>query len=576
MDRHDVRKLLVAICLASGAATTVAHAADSSSFQKLVSDWYQEDFRLHPMEAGNAGFHQYDGKMEEVSAASHEAERKRLHAWLDKFNAVEAKSLPQTDEDDREVLIGKLEARLLEEENIQMWRHDPGVYSGQVTEAVFLTIKRNYAPLADRMRYAIEREGRIPELLATAKTVIDKPPRVYVDVALENIDGAIAFFESSVPEAFKPVVDKKLQAQLADVNTKSLAALEDYRDWLKSIQPTANGSYALGAENYRRKLAYEEMVDMPLDQVLAMGEAQLKKDQAAFVAAAQQIDPSKSPDQVMAELIKDHPTAETLIPTARDELVALRKFIADRNLVPLPPEHAPTVIPTPTFERALIEAAEDSPGAYDKVAKQAFYYITPPDPSLTPEEREAYLEGYSTPVLNNVSVHEVFPGHFVQLMLMRSLPGLSMVRRLSMTNSNVEGWAHYCETMMLDEGFGNGDPKLRLGQIVDALLRDGRYIVGIKEHTQGMTVEQATDFFVKEAHQTPQIARKEALRGTSDPTYLYYALGKLEILKLRQDWQAKMGDKYTIGEFHKRLMEAGTVPIKIIRREMMGADGPLL
>jgi uncharacterized protein (DUF885 family) len=528
------------------------------------------------MTAGYAGFHQYDGKMEEVSAASHEAERKRLHGWLDKFNAVDPKSLPRTDEDDREVAIDKIKARLLEEEDIQMWRHDPGAYSGLVTEAVFQTIKRDYAPLDQRMRYAIEREGRVPELLATAKTVIDKPPRVYVDVALENIDGAIDFFQSSVSEAFKPVADKDLQKQLADVNAKALAALKDYRDWLKSIQPAANGSYALGAENYRRKLAYEEMVDMPLDQVLAVGEAQLKKDQAAFAEAAHRIDPSKSPDQVLAELIKDHPTAETLIPIARDQLVAMRKFIVDHNLVPLPPEHAPTVMPTPTFERALIEAEEDSPGPYDKVAKEAFYFITPPDPGLTPEQREEYLEGYNIPVLSNVSVHEVFPGHFVQLMLMRSLPGLSMVRRLSMTNSDVEGWAHYCETMMLDVGFGNDDPKLRLGQITDALLRDARYIVGIKLHTQGMTVDQATDFFVKEGHQSPPIARKEALRGTSDPTYLYYALGKLEILKLRQDWQAKMGDAYSIGEFHKRLMEAGTVPIKIIRREMMGADGPLL
>ena len=576
MDCYEVCKLLVAICLASGVPALAAEAADTPAFQKLVSDWYQEDFRVHPMTAGYAGFHQYDGKMEEVSAASHEAERKRLHGWLDRLNAVDPKSLPLKDADDREVLIGKVQARLLEEEDIQMWRHDPGAYSGLVTEAVFQTIKRDYAPLEQRMRYAIEREGRIPELLATARTVIDKPPRVYVDVALENIDGAIGFFESSVSEAFKPVADKELQKQLADANAKSLVALKDYRDWLKSIQPAANGDYALGAEKYRRKLAYEEMVDLPLDRVLAVGEAQLRKDQAAFVSAARKIDPSKSPDAVMAALIKDHPTADTLVPMAREQLVTLRKFIADRNLVPLPPEHAPTVMPTPTFERALIEAEEDSPGPYDKVAKEAFYFITPPGADLTPQQQEEYLQGYSIPVLNNVSVHEVFPGHFVQLMLMRSLPDLSMVRRLSQTTSNVEGWAHYCETMMLDEGFGDGDPKLRMGQIVDALLRDARYIVGIKEHTEGMSVDQATDFFVKEAHQTPEIARKEALRGTSDPTYLYYALGKLEILKLREDWQARMGEKYAIGEFHRRLMEAGTVPIKIIRREMMGADGPLL
>ena len=554
----------------------VAQAAETSAFQKLVSAWYQDEFRVHPMMANYAGFHEWDGKMEDVSVAGHETERQRLHGWLVKLHTVDPQSLSQLDRDDREILIGKIEAQLLEEEDIQSWRHDPGIYSGLVTEAVFQTIKRDYAPLPERLRFAIEREQRIPDMLATAKTLIDKPPRVYVDVALENIDGAIGFFEASVPAAFKPVADAELQKQLADANGKALAALKDYREWLKSIQPSANGSFALGAENYRRKLAYEEMVDLPIDQVLAIGEAQLNKDQAAFVATAHKIDPTKSPDEVAAELIKDHPTADTLISTAREQLVALRKFIVDRNLVPLPPEHAPTVAPTPTFERALIEAEEDSPGAYDKNATEAFYFITPPDVDLTPAQREDYLQGYNIPVLSNTSVHEVFPGHFVQLMLMRSLPDLSMVRRLAMTNSDVEGWAHYCEQMTLDEGFGNDDPKLRLGQIVDALLRDARYIVGIKLHTAGMTVDQATDFFVKEGHQTPPMARKEALRGTSDPTYLYYTLGKLEILKLRQDWQAKMGDKYTIGEFHKRLMEAGTVPIKIIRREMMGTDGPLL
>jgi uncharacterized protein (DUF885 family) len=577
MNRYRPRPWFVAISLACGLIfTTTAHAAETSAFQTMVHDWYQDDFRVHPMSANYAGFHEWDGKMEDVTVAGHETERQRLHGWLVRLHRVDAKSLSMTDQDDREILIGKIKARLLEEEDIQSWRHDPGIYSGLVTEAVFQTIKRDYAPLADRLRFAIAREGRIPEMLATAKTLIDKPPRVYVDVALENIDGAIGFFEASVPEAFKPVADADLQKQLADVNAKALAALKDYRDWLKTIQPTADGNFALGAENYRRKLDYEEMVDMPVDQVLAVGEAQLKKDQAAFVATAHRIDPSKSPDQVAAELIKDHPTADTLVSTARDELVALRKFIVDRNLVPLPPEHAPTVLPTPTFERALIEAEEDSPGPYDKNAKEAFYFVTPPGPELTAEQREEYLQGYSIPVLNNVSVHEVFPGHFVQLMLMRSLPDLSMVRRLSQTNSNVEGWAHYCEQMTLDEGFGNDDPKLRLGQIVDALLRDARYIVGIKLHTAGMTVDQATDFFANEGHQSRPVARKEALRGTSDPTYLYYALGKLEILKLRQDWQAKMGDKYTIGEFHKRLMESGTVPIKIIRREMMGTDGPLL
>ncbi len=326
----------------------MAQAADTSAFQTLVHDWYQDEFRVHPMAANYAGFHEWDGKMEDVTVAGHETERQRLHGWLVRLHGVDAKSLSLTDQDDREILIGKIKARLLEEEDIQSWRHDPGIYSGLVTEAVFQIIKRDYAPLADRLRFAIEREQRIPDMLATAKTLIDKPPRVYVDVALENIDGAIGFFESSVPEAFKPVTDPgAAEATRRRQRQGALPRSRTIREWLKTIQPTANGSFALGSENYQRKLAYEEMVDMPVDQVLAVGEAQLKKDQAAFVATAHRIDPTKSPDAVAAELAKDHPTADTLVSTARDQLVALRKFIVDRDLVPLPPEHAPTVMPTP-------------------------------------------------------------------------------------------------------------------------------------------------------------------------------------------------------------------------------------
>lgn len=569
------RRLILSAALLALTTSGAAFAA-KPEFSSLVDGWYQDNFRAHPLFAGASGFHQWDNTIDDVTPAGHAAERKRLHAWLDRFTAIDPATLSQPDRDDREVLIAQIDAALLEEEKIQAWRHDPGRYSALATEAVFATIKRDYAPLKDRMRFAIARERLIPGMLASAKAEIEDPPRIYVDVALENIEGAIAFFQTSAAEAFKPVADAKLRAAFADSNAAAIAALQNYAAWLKTIQAGAHGDFALGPENYRLKLAYEEMIDLPLDQLLTIGEAQLRKDQEAFAATARLIDPTKSPDDVAAGIEKDHPAGDALIQTARDQLIALRQFIVDRSLTPLPPEKMPTVAATPGFERALIEAEMDPPGPYDKRAKEAFYFITPPDADLSPAERESYLEGFNIPVLNNTSVHEVFPGHFVQLMLMRSLPGLSMVRRLANVNSDVEGWAHYCEQMTLDEGFGNGDPKLRLGQIVDALLRDSRYIVGIRLHTKGMTVEQAADFFVKEGHQTPPMALKEAKRGTSDPTYLYYTLGKLEILKLRADWQARMGDRYTIGDFHKRLLEAGTVPLKIIRREMMGEDGPLL
>lgn len=568
----------VAILGITGAAfvSSAVLGADSGDFPALAKAWYRDNFRAHPLAGDFAGFHDGDEKLDDVSLAGHEAERKRLHDWLTRFEAIDPGGLSQTERDDREVTIAQIKAALLEEERIQAWRHDPGRYSSLVTEAAFQLVKRDYAPLDRRMRFAIAREKLIPGILATAKTVIQDPPKVYVDVALENLDGALDFFKTGLPGAFTPVRDAALQTRFTDANAKTIAALDDYKIWLENLLPGAKGDFALGAENFRLKLAYEEMVDLPLDRLLDIGYAQLKKDQQALEAAARRIDPGKSTDEVVAELERDHPTADGLVPAARDELVALRKFIVDRKLAPLPPETMPTVAATPEFERTLIEAEMDPPGPYEEKAKEAFYFVTPPARSLPAEQREAYLQGFAVPILNNVSVHEVFPGHFVQLMLMRSLPGLSMVRRLANANSNVEGWAHYCEQMTLDEGFGGGDPKLRVGQLLDALLRDVRYVAGIEMHTRGMTLERATELFVKEGHQTPPIALKEAERGTSDPTYLYYAVGKLEILKLREEWEAKMGDRYSIGAFHRRLLQGGTVPIKMIRREMMGADGPLL
>lgn len=567
------RFLALSLIVATAASAEPIKPAD---FVKLTEDWYQDQFRAHPLLASFAGFHQWDGQIDDVTEAGHKAEQARLHKWLDRLEKLDPSALPQREQDDREVLIGQIKSQLLEEKTIQAWRRDPGKYPSLVTEAVFQTVKRDYAPLDERMRFAIQRTRRIPAVLATAKTLIRDPAQVMVTVALENVGGSLEFFKAGLPDAFKSVPDAKLQQQFADANRAAIAALEDYQAWLKALEPNAKGSFALGPETYRLKLAYDEMVDMPLDQLLAVGEAQLKKDQAALEATAKRIDPTKTVDQVAADLLKDHPAADALVPTAEGQLVALRKFIVDRNLTPLPPEDHPAVAPTPLFERAVVEAEMDPPGPYEKHANEAFYFITPPASDLKPEQREEYLQGFNIPVLNNVSVHEVFPGHFVQLMLMRSLPGLSMVRRLAMVNSNVEGWAHYCEQMTLDEGFGGGDPKLRFGQLIDALLRDGRYVAAIKLHTEGMTIEQATDLFVHEAHQTPPIALMEARRGASDATYLYYALGKLEILKLRQAWQQKTGDSYAIGDFHRHFLEAGTMPIKIIRREMIGTDGPLL
>ena len=338
--------------------------------------------------------------------------------------------------------------------------------------------------------------------------------------------------------------------------------------------PRSQGDFRIGAENYRNKLLYDEMVDTPLDRLLAVGYEDLHRNQAELKRVAAQIDPNRSAEAILQDLENDHPTADKLLGSFRDVLGGLRDFIETKHIVTIPSKVAPIVEETPPFMRALTSASMDTPGAYEKVAKEAFFNVTLPDPSWPAKDVDEYLQGFNRGTIVSTAVHEAYPGHYIQFLWVPS--ATSKVRKLMGCGSNAEGWAHYTEQMMLDEGYGNGDLKLRLGQLQDALLRDARYIVGIQMHTGTMTMEQAIEFFVQEGHQVRPTAEKEAKRGTSDPTYLVYTLGKLEILKLREDYKAMKGGKYTLQEFHDAFLQQGTPPVKIVRKALLGNDSPVL
>jgi uncharacterized protein (DUF885 family) len=258
----------------------------------------------------------------------------------------------------------------------------------------------------------------------------------------------------------------------------------------------------------------------------------------------------------------------------RDTLSGLREYIVQHHLMTIPSPVMPIVEETPPFMRALTSASMDTPGPYEKVAKEAFFNVTLPEKTWSAAQTEDYLRSFNRGTIASTAIHEAFPGHYVQFLWMPTAP--SKVRKLISANTYVEGWAHYCEQMMIDEGYGGGDLKLRLGQLQDALLRDARFVVGIKLHTGQMTFEQGVDFFVKEGFQTKTTGERETKRGTSDATYLYYTLGKLEIMKLREDYKKLRGSAYTIEEFHNSFLSQGMPPIQIVRRKMLGNDSPVL
>jgi uncharacterized protein (DUF885 family) len=552
-----------------------AARADAPSFESFVKSYYAAEFAAHPVSATRAGIHDYDSKVDDLTAEGQARDMARLHAALKTLEAMAPKSLSDKDRDEREVLIGNIKGALLDGETIQYWRKDPGRYARVATGAVFELVHRDFAPAADRLRAAIAREKLIPGLLTAGKANLQHPPKAFVEIALRNLGGSINFFKNA-PAAFAEVDDAGLKHDFAASNDTAVAALEDYRTFLQSALATADGDFALGPKIFVERLTDNEMVDLPVPKLREVAYKRLHDDQAALKAAAAQIDPRQGTEHVVESLRANHPTAETLLATADADLKGLREFVISHHIATIPSDLLPKVEDTPGFQRATTAAAMDWPGPFEQHATQAFYYVSPPDAGLAPDKLEDYLRAYYEPGLELISTHEVWPGHFMQYLSRRAHPEWSLARQLAHAQSTTEGWAHYTEQMMVEEGLGNGDPKVKVAQLTEALLRDCRFVSSLAMHTEGKSVDDAAQIFMKECGSPEAEARREAYRGTSDPGYLNYTVGKLEILKLREDYKKKMGAKFSLTDFDDRFLAAGLVPVKIIRRELMGKDGELL
>ncbi len=551
-----------------------ASAGAPGRFAGLVKDYFDGTWRASPTQATSTGLHDWDAQLDDVSAAAHAREAARLASFMTRLRGLDVVKLSASDRNDRDVLVAEIDRQLLEEQTIQNWRHNPASYVDLMTTAIYSLIERDFAPLEARMRSVIARETLVPAMLAEArKNLADMPP-VFIDIALENLDGAVAFFKMDVPEAFVSVTDSALRRQFAASTKAILAAITEYKSFLVAQKPGAHASFVLG-RNVLQHLLATDMINVPVERVMAAGRAQLAKDRDAFLATEKRVDP-KAPDSALGVMEKDHPDGAHLVSTARDQLKALQSFIEVHKIIDLPSHMLPTVAETPPFARATIFGELDPPGALETHATKAYYFITPPDQKLSKADQDKYLGYFNRALLQNLSVHEALPGHFTQYLFAYANPNWSLVRKTASSYTATEGWAHYSEQMMLDENLGNGDPKLRLAQLQDALLRDCRLVDSIGMHTGKMTLAQATDMMRTQCFQPESVAYKEARRGTSDPGYYSYTLGKLEILKLREDTQKQQGKDFSLAKFHDQFLSAALVPIAVIRREILGKDGPVL
>jgi len=567
------------------AAQANAQSADDN-FRKLADEYFsQVMFKFAPTSGTLVGYHQYDSQLEDYSRAGVDREAAALKDFDAKFDAVDGSKLDESTEGDLEMVRNNIRGNLLELEVIRGWEKNPDNYSSGIAGSAFSLMERKFAPADERLRSLIAREKLMPAALMEARKNLKNPPQIFTQIALEQLPDIISFFENDVPSAFTDAKDPATIAEFKKTNAAVVAALRDYEQWVKAdLLPRSNGDFRLGAETYSKKLEYDEMVTTPLPKLLEIAYGDLRKNQAEFARIAKEVDPTKTPKQVLAELATDHPAPDKLLQAFHDRFDSEVGFIKSHHIITIPSDVQPVLEETPPFMRATTQASMDSPGPFETHSTTAYFNVTLPEKDWTPEHMSDYMSAFNVGTIVSTSVHEAYPGHYVQFLWVNH-GNLSEVRKLITSNTNVEGWAHYCEEMMLDEGYGQPGAgakdareakMIRLGQLQDALLRDARFVVGIKLHTGQMTLDQARAFFVNEGYQSPSIADVETKRGTEDPTYLYYTLGKLEIMKLRADVEKKEGASFSLQKFHDDFMRQGGAPIKIVRRAMLGDDSPVL
>jgi len=558
----------------------------SQTFNFLTDQYFHDVyFKFSPTAGTSAGKHEYDTQLEDYSAAGVQKNIAALHDYEKKFMAIDPKALDAEPAADYQILLNSIRASLLQLEVVRSWEKNPDNYSSGVTGSIFTIMERPYAPVNTRLRAAVEREKQIPQVFLEARKNLKNPPHIYTEIALEQIDGDVSFFQNDVPSAFADATDAEAKAEFAKTNAAVIEALKSYGAWMKSdLLPHSNGDFRYGADTYAKDLAYSEMVDIPLDHLLQIGLNDLHKNQAEFARVAKEIDPTKTPQQELAELAGMHPAPDKLLQAFQDRFNSEIGFIREHHIITIPSDVKPVLEETPPFMRATTQASMDPPGPFETHSTKAYFNVTLPDPKWDAAKTSEYMAAFNIGTIVSTSVHEAYPGHYIQFLWQNRFP--SDIRKLIGANTNIEGWAHYCEQMMLDEGYGKVTAKdereeklIRLGQLQDALLRDARFVVAIRLHTGvggAMSIPEAEDFFVKEGYQARPIAEVETKRGTSDALYLYYTLGKLEIMKLREDVKKKEGAAFNLQQFHDALMQQGFAPIKVIRKTMLHDDSPVL
>jgi uncharacterized protein (DUF885 family) len=546
----------------------------SEPLTHFVKEYIGYVHETYPTEAASDGVHVHDDLLEDFSRDAIEARARELGGWARRLEGIAISGLTPDEVRDRRMLGDCIRSRLFAVEEIRDWERNPLVYADLLATSVAQQVLFDYADPTERARRIGSKLRQTGRLLGEARENVTDAPGLFVKIAIESFEGVIRFIEKDLPRAFRDLDDLHVLGDLADASTEAVKSVGEYVEHLReTVAPNSKASFRLGQERFEQKLRLDEGINIPAHQLLSIAQRELEATQEEFLRVAATVD--SDPMDAWRQVKSRHPSADELVAVVREQVQALHTFLERKPIVTIPENAGLRIAPTPDFYRWTF-ASLWTPGPFETASIPAYYYITNVDPTWTSERQEEHLRDLSYAALWSISTHEVFPGHFLHFEHLRQVTSPLRKSGLFAPTSFIEGWAHYAEQMILDEGFERKNTDVRLGQLSEALVRLVRTIVGIRLHTEDLSVEQGVRIFREEAFLEEGSARQEAERGTFDPGYVLYALGKQMLLKLRSDTEEVQGDSFSLKRFHDTLLGHGALPFWMHRSMLVGDGGALV
>lgn len=543
----------------------------SEPLPHLVEAYLAHIHEAYPTTATFDGVHTHDDLLEDFSRSAVDTLLRDLGGFARRLDAINPDTLTPAERLDRPMLEANIRGRMFELEEVRSWERSPQLYAETIALSLAAQCLFAYAPQAERARRVFSKLRQVPRLLQSARDNVKEPPGIFVRTAVETLRGVQSFIERDLPRAFGEVDDLSILSDLADASAEASSALGAYAEFLeREVAPKTRGSFRLGREKIETKLRLEEGFGLSAERLQAIALRELAATREEFRKEAARIG-REDAAEVWRKVKSDHPAPGELVSTARTQLDELVAFIKRRKVVSMPECEPLVLAPTPPFYR-WTSASLWTPGAFESRPLRSYYYLTDANPAWDEERKREHMRDFSLAALWSISIHEAYPGHFMHLQHVRRIESTLRKSIVFAPASFVEGWAHYCEHMMFEQGFGKKDPQRRLGQLAEAQVRLARLVVGLRLHAEDLSVEQGVRFFRDEAYLEEASARREAERGTFDPGYVVYALGKLALLKLREDVRAQRGEGFQLKAFHDALMSHGFAPIGLHRKLLLGEE----